>query len=63
MVFGGAKGAPMSWLASREVLPSPNHVLAKLAIFRGAEPSLSSFAFLSLLFSSATNSPAVLLLF
>lgn len=29
----------MSWLASFEVLPSPNHVLAKLAIFRGAEPS------------------------
>lgn len=33
------KGAPMSWLASSEVLPSPNHVLEKLAIFRGAEPS------------------------
>lgn len=29
----------MSWLGSFGVLPSPNHVLAKLAIFRGAEPS------------------------
>jgi len=29
----------MSWLESFGVLPSPNHVLAKLAIFRGAEPS------------------------
>lgn len=29
----------MSWLGSLGVLPSPNHVLAKLAIFRGAEPS------------------------
>jgi hypothetical protein len=29
----------MSWLGSFGVLPSPNHVLAKLAIFRGAEHS------------------------
>lgn len=29
----------MSWLESFGVLPSPNHVLAKLAIFRGAEHS------------------------
>lgn len=30
----------MSWLASREILPSPNRVLAMFAIFRGAESSL-----------------------
>lgn len=32
----------MSWLGSFGVLPSPNHVLAKLAIFRGAEFSSHS---------------------
>lgn len=32
----------MSWLGCFGVLPSPNHVLAKLAIFRGAEFSSHS---------------------